>query len=402
MYNTIIVDDELYAREFLENCLNDLCKDFKVVAKLSDGEEAIRYLENNKVEVVLTDVKMPKATGIDIAKFIYDNNLDIKVIIVSAYDDFTYAQQAIRYGVKNYILKVVDTEELVEVMNEIKLSLDNESKRIKSYDKVGREMFFYDLIFNMFDNEKQIINGYNDLDFEIPYKKAICDIIDINVEDFSHFINEQWRYDIDMFKEMFLNVIKLVGNTDFVMFSRFDDGSCTAIVLRNIDDEPYPNTSLEYEFYDIFGLRIKLSQTFTKTLFQLYSENNRHYFDEKEEDKLIATHNIVAEDELKSKSIEMAMLYINRYYAQNITRSEISDYVHLNDDYFGRVFKEHIGKTVSEYLLDVRMQKAIEMLNNGEKAEKICVAVGYKDIRSFRRAFHKYTGSTVSDFRKNV
>ena len=98
----------------------------------------------------------------------------------------------------------------------------------------------------------------------------------------------------------------------------------------------------------------------------------------------------------------MAMLYINRYYAQNITRSEISDYVHLNDDYFGRVFKERIGKTVSEYLLDVRMQKAIEMLNNGEKAEKICVAVGYKDIRNFRRAFHKYTGSTVSDFRKNV
>ena len=48
------------------------------------------------------------------------------------------------------------------------------------------------------------------------------------------------------------------------------------------------------------------------------------------------------------------------------------------------------------------MQKAIEMLNNGEKAEKICVAVGYKDIRNFRRAFHKYTGSTVSDFRKNV
>ena len=110
-YKAVIVDDEMFAREFLNQCINDLCTDFEVCAMLNDGSNAIEYLKENKADVILSDVRMPGISGIELAKYINDNNMNIPIVLVSAYDDFKYAQEAMRYGVKYYLLKVIDTNE---------------------------------------------------------------------------------------------------------------------------------------------------------------------------------------------------------------------------------------------------------------------------------------------------
>ena len=123
MYKVIIVDDEYTGCELLEKYITDYCKDFEIAGIFRDGSEAISYLEKNDVELVLTDIKMPEVSGIELAKYIYYNKPYIKVVTVSAYSEFDYAKELMKYGVLYYLLKFVDLDEFLEAMDIVRENL---------------------------------------------------------------------------------------------------------------------------------------------------------------------------------------------------------------------------------------------------------------------------------------
>ena len=102
MYSIIVVDDEQPARDFLEKYINENINDFYVVAKFQNGAEAIKFLDNNDVDIVISDVKMPIVDGLELAKYINENKCHTKVILVSAYEQFEYAQKAIKYNLLSH------------------------------------------------------------------------------------------------------------------------------------------------------------------------------------------------------------------------------------------------------------------------------------------------------------
>ena len=73
IYSLIIVDDEYSACELLKYYVTDYCKDFEIAGIFADGSEAIDFLEKNNVDLVLTDIKMPQVSGIELAKYIHEN-----------------------------------------------------------------------------------------------------------------------------------------------------------------------------------------------------------------------------------------------------------------------------------------------------------------------------------------
>ena len=100
MYNLLIVEDETFARNHLEKYVRNNMSEYYSVCAVKDGKEAVLHIESNNVDVVVTDIRMPQMTGIELAELIYKNHSDIIVMIISGYEEFEYAKSAIKYNVK--------------------------------------------------------------------------------------------------------------------------------------------------------------------------------------------------------------------------------------------------------------------------------------------------------------
>lgn len=126
MYRLLIVDDEPRIRNGLCNYFPWDEVGFEVAGEAENGVKALAFIQNQPVDVILCDIKMPVMSGIDLAKELFDRKSRIKIIFLSGHKEFEYAQKALVYGVKNYILKPTRHYELFEVFSALKLEMDSE------------------------------------------------------------------------------------------------------------------------------------------------------------------------------------------------------------------------------------------------------------------------------------
>ena len=125
MYELLIVDDEASSRDILASCFPWDEQGFHVCGQKDSGQEALDYLKDHSVHVILTDISMPGMDGIELAKSVSElEGARPMVVFLSAYDNFKYAQNAIRYGVRYYVLKPTNFSELKEIFGTIRHELD--------------------------------------------------------------------------------------------------------------------------------------------------------------------------------------------------------------------------------------------------------------------------------------
>lgn len=129
MYKLLIADDEYEIRNGLSNYFPWGDVGFTVVSQADNGTQVMAYTERHEVDVILCDIRMPIMTGIDVARELYLKKSPIKVIFLSGYKDFEFAQQALIYGVKNYIVKPTKYDELMNIFLSIREELDQEKKK---------------------------------------------------------------------------------------------------------------------------------------------------------------------------------------------------------------------------------------------------------------------------------
>ncbi|MGG1519353.1 response regulator [Paenibacillus oryzisoli] len=127
-YRLIIVDDEEHIREGLCDLVNWDSLGFQVIAKLEDGKQALEWLQKTDVDVILTDINMTFISGLELAKYVYEQYPATKVVLISGFKEFEFAKQAIAYNVVNYLLKPTKLSQIVSVFQELKLKLDKEKE----------------------------------------------------------------------------------------------------------------------------------------------------------------------------------------------------------------------------------------------------------------------------------
>ena len=130
MYRLIVVDDEEIIRGGLCQCVDWASLGFEVAADFEDGDEALKYLSQHGCDVVMTDIMMSRVNGLELARQIHENYPGIKVLILSGYQEFEYAKQAMQYGVADYLLKPFRSTEIRTLFESLRRQLDEE--RIKS------------------------------------------------------------------------------------------------------------------------------------------------------------------------------------------------------------------------------------------------------------------------------
>lgn len=128
MYRLMIVEDEEPVSRALRELIPWKDLGFEVAACFENALQAEEFLKADTCDVILTDIVMSGKSGLELAAFAYENYPHIRVIILSGYSEFSYAQQAMKYGVVYYMVKPVDEIELMDTFSKIRASLDEEAK----------------------------------------------------------------------------------------------------------------------------------------------------------------------------------------------------------------------------------------------------------------------------------
>lgn len=143
MINIIIAEDQKIVREGIKMILS-LDKEINVVGEVENGQELIKFLENVTPDIILMDVRMPLIDGVKATKIIKDKYKDVKVIILTTFNEDEYIFKAIKYGAEGYILKDAGSEYIIKAIKSVSngaMLLDPEvtAKVVKAFNSITNE-----------------------------------------------------------------------------------------------------------------------------------------------------------------------------------------------------------------------------------------------------------------------
>lgn len=448
LYSIILVDDEDSTHELLKNYIENIIGGFKVVGCFKNGGEAIDFLEENSVNIVITDIKMPKVSGLELAKYIYENMPSVKVVIISGYSEFEYVKPAIAYNVSNYLLKAVDMRELTDVLKKLASELDAEKKNIGEAEYMTqREGFCTDLIVGVLEKE-EIEEEYKKCNIPYSVDNVKIALFKCTLLNYTRQFNERWNYDIETFDDAIRGILQSVINEYnggvVIEINKLSDGLIIAVmtdfVISGIEEkleenlteimeidcriekimdfcgiydvENYANIFNKNELYKIMISYVKMygvkraKKVISRVMMLMNNEDPTGT-----KLTIVDNNGNVVEDEMynaigtrpkKEELIQNAKNYIHENYMEDISYIDVADALYFNGVYFSRFFRQQTGQTIGDYILETRMKKAIEYLKANMKIADISELCGYKNTRTFQRIFKNYTGYSAIDYKKIV
>ena len=185
MIKIFLAEDEVIVRETIKRMIPWENLGFELVGEAADGEMALPLLIRQQPDLLITDIKMPFMDGLTLARLAKKEVPGLKVVILSGYDDFNYAKQAINIGVEDYLLKPITKNALIERLTEIRSRYEDEKTQREYYEKFHREMQAYEKNSSR-DFFEALVSG--SLDMMEVYKRAEKLGLDIVAESYNVLI----------------------------------------------------------------------------------------------------------------------------------------------------------------------------------------------------------------------
>lgn len=144
MLRTFLAEDEIVVRENIKKMVPWEQYGFELVGEASDGEMALPLIRKLKPDLLITDIKMPFMDGLTLCRMVRKELPHIKIVILSGYDDFNYAKEAINIGVEDYLLKPITKNAFLERLREIRSRYEHEKSQKEYYEQFHREIQEYE------------------------------------------------------------------------------------------------------------------------------------------------------------------------------------------------------------------------------------------------------------------
>ena len=135
-----LVDDEVVIREGIRESFPWEDTPYTLVGEAPDGEMALPMIRDTNPDIVITDIKMPFMDGIELCRMLRTQMPWIGIVILSGYDEFEYARQCIQLGVREYLLKPIDAEDLRKALDKVRLQLQEEKKQREHVESLRARM----------------------------------------------------------------------------------------------------------------------------------------------------------------------------------------------------------------------------------------------------------------------
>lgn len=201
MLRIILVDDEFYFREALKITVHWEQLGFEICGEAKNGKDALEKIEALKPDVALVDINMPIMDGLEFSQVVKERELNIKIVILTGYSEFNYAKEAVHLGVKNYILKPIDENELANTLLQIKEIIESEKnikieieklrEQVKDSLPILKDKLLNNLIQgNSIINMEKVVSEFKYLDVKILSEYYQVSIIELDCEDNTDYFQE--------------------------------------------------------------------------------------------------------------------------------------------------------------------------------------------------------------------
>ncbi|MBB3128838.1 two-component system response regulator YesN [Paenibacillus rhizosphaerae] len=176
MYHVALADDELLDLEGMERFVPWSDLGMEVVYTATNSFKVLEFIRNHPIDVLVTDIRMPIMSGLELAAALKEESASTKVVFVSGYEDFQYARKAIQMNASGYVLKPVSDEEMIRVLKEVRQQLDEEHKQIwmESRYKESEQWMKQELL-------QRWLKGEETEENQIPYPPTSWEHIDYPV-----------------------------------------------------------------------------------------------------------------------------------------------------------------------------------------------------------------------------
>lgn len=239
----LIVDDELIIRKGIKTSIDWETYGIEI-HEASNGQEALEKAPNIKPHIVMTDIRMPVMDGLKLCEKLQSKGIDAKIVILSGYDDFAYAQKAIKYGVEDYLLKPIGAPELIKVIRKIKQKIlleDKTMKKINDESKLIEDNL--DLIRSGFIH-KLLNDEFNDIDFIVERAKQLdisfigpqYRIMLLDIDNYFFIIEDMHYREVLEFRKSFIEIAQHEFNSTGNVFDSQFDFFIVLVNLKKYDD----------------------------------------------------------------------------------------------------------------------------------------------------------------------
>lgn len=217
MYKLYLLDDEPFILEGLKYIIDWEEYGFDVVGTSSNGEDGFNFIKNEDVDLIITDIMMPKMTGLELISNLKKINHNAKFIVLSAFQEFQYAKEAISMGAENYLTKPIDEDELIQTIEEVKKKIE----KIK-LEKVDTKIFKNDLILKLICNKNndEVLDRLKLEGVSFNYKNLCVVILEfaeggnINKHILNHIDNLNYEYCVNLQNQILIIMDKESVNKD--------------------------------------------------------------------------------------------------------------------------------------------------------------------------------------------
>ena len=424
MYKVLLVDDEYMITEGLKRLIPFDKWDMEVVATANHADDALDYVREHPVDIVISDVNMPDKTGLEMIGEMKELLPNAYYILLSGYQEFDYVKKAMNLNVVDYLVKPVDKIELERLLEKIASQLGEKSHETEILSQQLDEEAFKTHL-SQKENWWIGLSKEKQGDFVIPYYVLGQDwqivLADQEFEgllvmpfEAPYQVNfEKWKFNVE--KALFYGTVNLDQSES--LFSYYEP-IYRVIIQGNLQQIIEELTLLE---------KIVLENTprvsITKQLFTQFVMDVFHLFEHLKADDMTDIvkniHAITTFEDLVAYTKETLTSFFGQYrmnenvvsvlevigrdYQKELSLKDISKDLFINPVYLGQLIKKETNSTFAELLNKQRIKAAQQLLlSTNDSIEDICYTVGYSNVGYFYKVFRKLCGKSPKAYRKQV
>ena len=423
MLQVLLVDDEYMIVEGLKKLIPFESLGMEVVAGVYSAKQALQIASKEKIDIVITDVNMPDMTGLEMIAAMKKFHNHLAFVILSGYRDFDYVKEALNLQVADYLVKPVNKEELIEILQ--KIGKEKEEQSLSDANQLLKDSATEEDWLRFLEEKKEVWIGAgpNASGFAQGTVRVLGQHLQICLMDnpqqtaYTYRLQLPYKEDLERYKKnlekkLFYGTVSVKEESAFSYYEPIyriiNHGNIQEVIssLEDLEVELLAHTptvaSSKQVFIqlmmDVFHLFDHLDAPSISTVLQRIDDcqtlEQVMVYVRSELGKIIGRNRI-------SDHVAHALEIITQEYEKPITIKDISDRLYMNHVYLGQLIKREMGDSFSELLNRQRIRVAQHLLlTTQESIEGVCYAVGYSNVGYFYKVFRRIMGVSPKAYRK--